>query len=85
MKGDTYNYTVLVRQEGARQPCHIEGPFQLSSCEGRMDVTAYGLHRSQHYTATVVAYSDRVSLKSKKVDICESLCCYNNYNNNHFC
>ena len=39
-----------------------------------MDVVAYGLHRSQHYTATVVAYSDSVSLKSKNIDICESLC-----------
>ena len=43
-----------------------------------MDVVAHGLRRTQHYTATVVAYSDSLSLKSKNVDICESF--MNNHN-----
>lgn len=72
VRGETYNYTVLVWQEGMRQPCHVEGPFKVSSCEETLHVTAYGLHRSQHYTATVVAYNDNVSLKSKKIDLCKS-------------
>ena len=62
---------MLVWQEGASQPSHVEGPFLVTSCEGLMDVTAYGLHRFQHYTAMVVAYNENMSLRSKKVDLCE--------------
>ena len=73
MKGETYNYTVLVWQDGSSQPCHTEGPFPVASCEDLLDVTVYGLRRSQHYTAAVVAYNDHLSLRSKRVDVCESL------------
>ena len=43
------------------------------SCDQRLDVTTYGLHRSQHYTAMVAAYNENISIKSKKVDLCMSL------------
>lgn len=71
VSGEIYNYTVLVWQEGKRQPCHIEGPFTVSSCERILEVTTYGLRRSQHYTATIVAYNENISLKSKKIDLCK--------------
>ena len=73
MKGESYNYTVVVWKDGATQPCHIEGPFMASSCDQRLDVTTYGLHRSQHYTAMVAAYNENISIKSKKIDLCMSL------------
>lgn len=64
----------MVWQEGNSQPCHIEGPFPVSSCEKILDVTAHGLQRSQHYTASIVAYNDDISLKSKKIDLCKYMC-----------
>ena len=76
VRGETYNYTVLLWQDGASQPCNAEGPFLVNSCEDMLEVTVYGLHRSQHYTAVVVAYNDRISLRSKRVDVCECLVGY---------
>ena len=73
VRGEVYNYTVLVWQEGTRQPVHVEGPFQVSSCEGTLDVPVYGLRRAQHYTASIVVYNDNISLKSKKINLCELL------------
>ena len=73
VKGESYNYSVLLWQDGSTQPFHMEGPFLVSSCRNVLDVTVYSLHKAQHYTAAVVAYSDRISVRSKRVDVCECL------------
>ena len=74
VKGESYNYSVLLWQDGSSQPFHMEGPFLVTSCKNTLDLTVHGLRKSQHYTAAVVAYNDHISLRSKRVDVCECHC-----------